>query len=136
LLAEDQVRTTTILWMFITAFVSAAGISACSKSNNLFLGRIERTLGSHIVVVTDCYRASVPLPEESRDPVDGSTIYHFMPCGDAEITIHRERLVVNGIAYEKLEPGDTVVVDHGQVLIDTHAARRAPPNPERPSSAH
>jgi hypothetical protein len=133
---EDQVRSASTHRLFVMTLVTAAVISACSKSNNVFLGRIERTLGSHTVVVTDCYRASVPLPEESRDPLDGSTIYHFMPCKDAEIIIHHEHLVVNGVAYEKLEPGDTVVVDHGHVLIDTHAARRAPANAEQPGSAH
>jgi hypothetical protein len=103
----------------------AVSLSACSKSNNLLLGRVETVLGAHTVVVTDCYRTSVSSPQASRDSVDGSLIYRFMPCKDAEVIIHNEHLIVNGLGYESLSPGDTVIVDHGQVLVNTHIARRA-----------
>ena len=34
----------------------------CSRSNNLLLGRVQATVGTHAVVVTDCYRT------EARNP--------------------------------------------------------------------
>lgn len=33
---------------------------ACNKSNNILLGRVEEKVGSHIVIVTDCYKTSIP----------------------------------------------------------------------------
>jgi hypothetical protein len=100
-------------------------ISACSKSNNLFLGRVEAKVGTHTVIVTDCYRTSVPSVQSFKDTADGSLSHHFTPCADADVLIRNERLSVNGITYETLAAGDTVVVDHGQVLVNTHIARRA-----------
>jgi hypothetical protein len=32
----------------------------------------------------------------------------------------------NGTPYERLSPGDTVIIDRGQVLVNTRIARRAP----------
>jgi len=100
-------------------------MSACSKSNNLLLGRVEAQLGTHTIVVTDCYRTSVPDVQSSKDSEVGSTTYRFTPCVDADVIIRHERLTVNGRSYEKLAPGDTVVVDHGQVFINSHIARGA-----------
>ena len=95
--------------------LAAAALSAC-RSNNLLLGRVEATVGGHTVVVTDCYRTSVPPPEQSAG-TEG-TVYHFKPCRDAEVTIRSERLTVNGQTYGPLNPGDSVTVDHGRVLIN------------------
>ena len=94
--------------------LAAAALAAC-RSNNLLLGR-EATVGGHTVVVTDCYRTSVPPPEQSAG-ID-ETVYHFKPCRDAEVTIRSERLTVNGQTYGPLNPGDSVTVDHGRVLIN------------------
>jgi hypothetical protein len=110
----------------MTILSVAVFIPACSKSNNLLLGRVEAKLGSHTVVVTDCYRTSVPPAQSLTDSADGSTIYRFKPCVDADIVIHNERLVVNGKRFESLAPGDTVLVDHGQVLVNAHVARMGP----------
>ena len=104
-------------------------ISSCSKSNNLLLGRVEAKLGTHVVVVTDCYRTSVPPAQSLPDSSDGSTIYRFKPCADADIVIRNEQLTVNEKRFESLAPGDTVIVDHGQVLVNTHLARRVPETP-------
>jgi hypothetical protein len=93
------------------------------------LGRVEAKLGTHTVIVTDCYRTSVPPAQTGKDSMDGSTFYRFTPCLDADVVIHDERLTVNRRAYERLSPGDTVIVDHGQVLINTHAARMVPEIP-------
>ena len=34
-----------------------------TREMDLLLGRVESTVGSHTVVVTDCYRTSVPPPK-------------------------------------------------------------------------
>jgi hypothetical protein len=60
----------------------------------------------------------VPQPEETRDSASGPTSYHWEPCKDAIIGIRDETLTVNGKEYSKLAAGDTVVVDHGRVLVN------------------
>ena len=91
----------------------AAGLGGCSKSNNLLLGRVEANLGTHTVVVTDCYRTSAPEPEKT-----GEGVYHYMPCRDADVWIRAEEVTVNGKAYGPLNPRDGVLVDHGVVSIE------------------
>jgi hypothetical protein len=86
--------------------------SACSRSNNLLFGRVETTVAAHTVVVTDCYRASVPPPQQ----IDPAT-WRFAPCQDADVLIRDEQLTVNGRSYGRLQPADAVLVDHGVVSI-------------------
>jgi len=97
---------TLLIWTVLLA-------AGCSRSNNLFLGRVEATVGTHRVVVTDCYRTKVPPPEK----VSG-TDYRFIPCRDADVHIRNEVLEVNGRVYGSLKPGDTVLVDHGAVSLN------------------
>jgi hypothetical protein len=111
--------------LVMTFALVALSLSACSKSNNLLLGRVEAKVGTHTIVVTDCYRTSVPSVQSFKDSADSSLSYRFTPCADADVVLRDERLSVNGISYETLASGDTVVVDHGQVLVNTHIARRA-----------
>ncbi len=96
--------------------------SACSRSNNLLLGRVEATVGGHTVVVTDCYRTSVTPPERVGGPSEQS--YRFMPCRDADVLIRNEELIVNGSSYGLLKQADAVTVDHGKVLINEIPAPR------------
>jgi hypothetical protein len=88
-------------------------LTACSRSNNLFLGRVEATVGTHKVVVTDCYRTSVPPPVKIEDAG-----YRFTPCRDADVQIRNDELVVNGQAYGHLKPNDSVLVDHSVVSVN------------------
>ena len=98
----------------LLAFVGLCLLAvSCSHSNNLLLGRVQARLGSHTVVVTDCYRTSAPPPEQLQN---GD--YHYMPCRDAEVWIRGEELTVNGTLYGHLAPGDGVLVDHGRVSIE------------------
>ena len=97
----------------------AIACSACSRSNNLVLGRVEATVGHHTVVVTDCYRTSVSPPEKAGDPREES--YRFKPCRDADILIRNDELIVNGSSYGLLGQTDAVTVDHGKVLINEKA---------------
>jgi hypothetical protein len=97
---------------------------ACSRSNNVLLGRVESKVGSHAVVVTDCYRTSVPAPEKVlASSAGGRETYRFTPCRDADILIRDEELVVNGTSYGRLKQNDAVTVDHGKVLINERAAQ-------------
>jgi hypothetical protein len=96
--------------------VAAALSVACSHSNNLLAGRVEAMVGSHTVVVTDCYRTSVPPPRQIEDA--GRPAWRFTPCKDADVLIRGEELVVNGQSYGRLNPTDSVLVDHGVVKIN------------------
>jgi hypothetical protein len=97
--------------------------TGCSRSNNLLLGRVEAQVGGHTVVVTDCYRTRVPKPEQVSGPAGSAGTYRFEPCRDAKVTISAENLTVNGQSYGALAVGDTVVVDHGKVLVNDREAR-------------
>jgi hypothetical protein len=88
--------------------------SACSQSNKLLFGQIQATVGTHAVVVTDCYRTSVPSPQVSGHD------YRFTPCRDADVVIHDENLSVNGRPYGHLSPSDSILVDHGVVSVNRH----------------
>jgi acetyl esterase/lipase len=91
--------------------------SGCSHSNDLLFGRVEAAVGTHTVVVTDCYRFSVDTPQT----IEGG--YRFTPCRDADIVIRGTELVVNGQSYGPLGPADPVLVDHGVVSINAHPAQ-------------
>ena len=97
--------------------------TACSRSNNLLMGRVEAEVGGHSVVVTDCYRTSVPAPQHLASA--GKAVFRFMPCRDAEIWIRGDELTVNGQNYGRLNPSDSVLVDHGAVSIDRAGKRAA-----------
>jgi hypothetical protein len=102
----------------IVVCAAALLVAGCSRRNNLLMGRVEAGVGTHRVVVTDCYRTSVPDPEQ----VD-TTAAHYMPCRDADVWIRGEELTVNGRSYGHLNAGDGVLVDHGAVSIQRNEAR-------------
>ncbi|MEO6724694.1 MAG: hypothetical protein ABIP14_05280 [Blastocatellia bacterium] len=110
-----------LIGMICLVCVYVALTSACGRSNNLLLGRVEANVGGHTVAVTDCYRTSVSLPQKQEDSASGKPTYHFVPCRDADIAIRDEELTVNNQKYGKLNSGDTVTVDHGKVLINDRA---------------
>ena len=91
--------------------------SGCSRSNNLALGRVEATVGSHLVVVTDCYRTSVDPPRAVQDG------YRFTPCKDADVFIRGPEVIVNGVSYGRAGANDAILVDHGVVSIGAPAGR-------------
>ena len=91
-------------------------LPACSRSNNLLLGRVQAAVGAHTVVVTDCYRTSVAPPEKVDDG-HGGTTYRFMPCRDADVVIRGDELSVNGKSYGHVRPHAAILVDHGVVSI-------------------
>ena len=93
--------------------VFALFLPGCSRHNNLLFGRVESSIGTHTMVVRDCYRISPPGPQRVED-----ASYHYMPCRDADVWIRGEELTVNGKSYGRLNPGDAVSVDHGTVSIE------------------
>lgn len=99
------------------SIILTIALSACSRSNNLFLGEVEAVVGNHIVRVTDCYRTSAPAPQRLPD-VNGQPAYRFMPCRDADIRIEAGELTVNGQSYGRIGEADAVLVDHGKVLVN------------------
>jgi hypothetical protein len=99
----------------IACVVAAVFFCACSRSNNLLFGRVESTVGGHTVAVTDCYRTSVPPPQQFEDL--SRPAYRFTPCRDADVLIRGDELTVNGQSYGNLNPGDDVLVDHGVVKV-------------------
>lgn len=111
---------------FLRACLCAVALTAaCGRSNNLLEGRVESKVGTHTVVVTDCYRTSVPAPQKIEDASAGSReSYRFTPCRDADVLIRSEELVVNNTSYGRLKQGDSITVDHGRVLIND---REPPP---------
>src|SRR5262249_28659148 len=109
-------------------------ITACSRKNNLLLGRVEATVGGHTVVVTDCYRTKVPEPQHLADQA-GQAVWRYTPCRDADIWIRGEQLTVNGREYGRLNPTDGVLVDHGVVSIERHGAPGASVAANRPAYA-
>ena len=87
-------------------------LCGCSGSNNLLLGEVRATVGTHPVLVTDCYRTQVDPPRQT-----GPGAYEYVPCRDARVIIRDEQLTVNGQAYGKLNPRDGILVDHGVVSV-------------------
>jgi len=111
-----------LMGVVIFACLCGVFLPACSRSNNLLLGRVEATVGGHKAIVTDCYRTNVPSPERLADSADGKVVYRFAPCRDAEVVLRGTELSVNGKAYGPLKDGDTITVDHGKVLINEREA--------------
>ena len=93
-------------------------LAACTRSNNIFLGRVETEIDGHRVVVTDCYRTSVPAPTRLSGTPAG---FRYAPCRDAVVVIRGQELEVNGTTYPELRQGDSVTVDHGTVLVNDRA---------------
>jgi hypothetical protein len=89
--------------------------SSCGSRNNRLLGRVQETVGGHLVVVTDCYRIVAPPPEQLFE--GGRTTYRYAPCRDAVVLIRDGDLVVNGRPYGHLNASDGVLVDHSVVSI-------------------
>ncbi|MFL6228647.1 MAG: hypothetical protein ACJ741_07690 [Pyrinomonadaceae bacterium] len=112
------------LTALLACLCAATLLPACSRSNNVLLGRVEAQVGAHTVVVTDCYRTNAPAPQQVEAAASGGhETYRYMPCRDADILIRDEELTVNGTPYGRLKPADSVTVDHGKVLINEREAQ-------------
>ena len=101
--------------LFLLAALICVFLGGCSNSNNLLLGEVRATVGTHAVMVTDCYRTSVDPPRQT-----GAASYEYVPCRDARVVIRDEQLTVNGRSYGKLQARDSVLVDHGVVSVHSN----------------
>ena len=97
--------------------LALAALAGCSRSNNLLLGRVEATVGTHNVVVTDCYRIGVDGPHKIGETAKGQPVYRYMPCRDADVLIRGDELSVNGASYGHIKARDAILVDHGVVSV-------------------
>ena len=115
-------KTLAFISIRVALLLTILALSACDRSNNILLGRVETKMAAHQVVVTDCYKTSVPEVEKLGETSEGRSTYRWKPCRDAEIIIRAESLFVNGTPYGRLNPEDAVTVDHGRVLVNDRAA--------------
>lgn len=115
-----QFMNATSAISLVCCCVVIVALAACSQSNNLLFGQVQATVGTHTVVVTDCYQTKVPSPQRVGDD------YHFTPCRDADVVIHEETLSVNGRAYGHLNASDSIRVDHGVVSVNRQQTRNDP----------
>jgi hypothetical protein len=70
-------------------------------------------LGTHKVSVSPrCTTTQI----NNRFP-EGGEVYN-LTCGDTNVTIRNEELLVNGKSYGKLDEGDAVHVEAGGVLVN------------------
>jgi hypothetical protein len=118
-------KNKTLIQIFLSSLLL---LTQCSRSNNVLLGRVEANVGGHTIAVTDCYRTSVEPPHQVEGSPGGKVTYRWTPCRDADILISGEELVVNGRGYGRLNGGDSVVVDHGRVLINEREAQEITKN--------
>lgn len=97
----------------LVLFVPLA-LAACSRSNNVLLGRVETDINGHRIAITDCYQF-FGIPEAQKL---GEGSYRYAPCKDSVVTIQGDSLFVNGIAFGDLAAGDSVTVEHGKVRVN------------------
>jgi hypothetical protein len=77
-------------------------------------------LGSHKVTITPrCVTKEI----NNRFP-DKQEIYN-LTCGDTNVVIRNEELIVNGKSYKVLKAGDSVEVHSGQVLVNSRQVEPA-----------
>jgi hypothetical protein len=95
------------------AILSLFFLVNCSDSNDLLFGRVQACVAGHRVTVTDCYRLRAPTPAH-----ESGRRFRYAPCRDAVVVIDGDSLTVNDISRGRLSPGDAIVVDHGEVLVN------------------
>lgn len=89
-------------------------LAACSRDNNVLMGRVETDMGGHRVTVTDCYRFFGSPQLEKL----GAGYYRYAPCKGSMVVMRGDTLFVNGFEHGTLAAGDSVTVDHGNVRIN------------------
>jgi hypothetical protein len=89
--------------------------AGCHHSTMTIVNHGQDVINGHRVTITPClHSANTTLRDKS--PEDS---LHSMKCGETEVVINNEELVVNGKSYGKLKTGAAVAVDNGRVLIDS-----------------
>lgn len=91
--------------------------SSCARLDSVVFGHVEATVGGHRVSVTDCYRTSIPEPDRPTALADGTQVYRWAPCRDAQVVIRGKTLIVNDREIGPILPSDGILVDHGKVSV-------------------
>ena len=103
----------TLTCRIAVAFVLLT-LAACSRSDNVLLGRVETEINGHRIAVADCYQFfGIP---EAKKLGEGS--YEYSPCKGTVVALQGDELFVNGTSYGNLAADDSVTVNHGKVLIN------------------
>jgi hypothetical protein len=89
--------------------------AGCHHSTMTLVNHGQDVINGHRVTITPCLN-STNTTLRDKSPEDS---LHTMKCGETEVIINNEELVVNGKTYGKLKAGAAVAVDHGKVLIDS-----------------
>jgi len=89
--------------------------AGCHHSTMTIVNHGQDVINGHRVTITPCLH-STNTTLKDKSPEDS---LHSMKCGETEVVINNEELVVNGKSYGKLKTGAAVAVDHGRVLIDS-----------------
>lgn len=106
----------------VVGLVVALALSGCSFKVN---EKSETNMGSHHVVV----KPGSTFTSNSSSSGGGNESYQYT-SGDVSVEIRNEKLIVNNVRYGELKPGETVLVDHGAVLVTGQKREGTPMTPQ------
>jgi hypothetical protein len=110
----NRVTTTSFLTCILTVFVVA-----CTRNTN---SAHELEFGKHhITIKPQCRGASESEESESDNSGKNDFISYSYTCGETTVRIHHGSLSVNGKSYGMLNDDDALIVDHGQVFVNSRA---------------
>jgi hypothetical protein len=82
----------------------------------------ETDLGSHHVsVVPGCQHASTHSYRQYESDGSSKILFYEFNCGDTSVRLDGNALYVNGKSYGTLNEGDTIVVNYGNVRVNSTA---------------
>lgn len=93
--------------------------AGCHHAASTLVNHGQDVINGHRVTITPCLQST---NETLRDKSPEDSL-HTMKCGETEVIINNEELIVNGKTYGTLKAGAAVAVDHGKVLVDSTETR-------------
>lgn len=101
-------RPAATLFFVSCAIALSHGCSVKFSANK----KDETDMGSHHVVV----KPGATFTSSSSSAGGDQTEHHYT-CGDVNIAIRNEELIVNSKTYGPLKPNDSILIDHGTVYV-------------------
>lgn len=92
---------------------------ACTKNTNS--AHELQFAKHHITIKPQCRGASESEESESDNSGRNDFVSYSYTCGETTVRIHNNSLSVNGKSYGSLNDDDTLIVDHGQVFVNSRA---------------